>query len=82
MATSISSIRIPNELRDRLERTAKYLKKGKNWIINQALDEYLRKIDRDTLAVEARRQSLVASSAKAGEHPEFWEKVSDTRGWR
>jgi predicted DNA-binding protein len=82
MATSISSIRIPNELRDRLERTAKHLKKGKNWIINQALDEYLRKIDRDTLAVEARRQSLVASSAKAGEHSEFWEKVSDSRGWR
>ena len=51
MASSISSIRIPDELRYRLERTAKYLKKGKNWIIiNQALDEYLRKVDRETLA--------------------------------
>src|SRR5215475_2452900 len=82
MPTSISSVRISDELRYRLERTAKHLKKGKNWIINQALDEYLRKIDRDTLAVEAQRQSLLASSAEAGEHSEFWEKASDTRGWR
>jgi predicted DNA-binding protein len=82
MPTSISSVRISDELRGRLERTARYLKKGKSWVINQALDEYLRKVDRDTLAVEARRQSLLASSVEAKEHNEFWEKAPDTRGWR
>jgi hypothetical protein len=58
------------------------LKKGKNWIINPALDEYLRKVDRDTLTDEARRQSLAASSAEARGEAGFWEKVSDTRGGR
>jgi hypothetical protein len=42
-------------------RTARHLNKGKNWIINQALDEYLRKLDREALIAEARRQSLLAS---------------------
>ena len=82
MPSSISSVRMPDELRYRLERTARHLKKGKNWIINQALDEYLRKVDRDTLADQARRQSLAASSAEAREEAGFWERVSDTRGWR
>jgi predicted DNA-binding protein len=82
MSSSISSVRMPEELRDRLERTAKYLKKGKNWIINQALDEYLRKVDRETLAAEARRQSLLVSSVEQREPDEFWERISDTRGWR
>jgi predicted transcriptional regulator len=82
MPSSISSVRIPDELRYRLERTARHLKKGKNWIINPALDEYLRKVDRDTLTDEARRQSLAASSAEARGEAGFWEKVSDTRGWR
>jgi predicted DNA-binding protein len=82
MPTPISSVRLPDELRYRLERTARRLKKGKNWIINQALTQYLRKVDRDTLADEPRQQSLVASSAEAREHAWFWEEVSDTRGWK
>ena len=82
MATSISSIRLPNELRDRLERTARHLKKGKNWIINQAIDEYLRKVDREALAAEARRQSLLANSAAEHAQGDFWESIADTRGWR
>jgi hypothetical protein len=45
-------------------------------------DEYLRKVDPDTLADEVRRQSLVASSAEAREEVGFWEEVSDTCGWR
>ena len=82
MPSSISSVRIPNEFRDRLERTAKHLKKGKNWIINQGLDEYLRKVDQETLAAEARRQSLLVRSVEQREPDEFRERISDTRGWR
>ena len=81
MASSISIIRIPDEVRYRLERTAKYLKKDKNWIINQALDEYLRKVDRETLASEARRQSFLATRAAERRQGDFWESISDTRGW-
>jgi predicted transcriptional regulator len=72
---------MPDELRQRLERTARRLKKGKNWIINQALDEYLLKLDRDALAREARRQSLLAKSTEEGETA-FWENTVDTHGWR
>ena len=82
MPSSISSVRMPDELRYRLERTARHLKKGKNWIINQALDEYMRKVDQDTLAAEARRQSLLVSSIEQRESDEFWERISDTRGWK
>jgi predicted DNA-binding protein len=74
-----SSFRISIELRDKLEQTAKRLNKGKNRIITEALDEYLRKYHRDTLAAEARRQSLLASG---GAGDSFWEEQADARGWR
>jgi predicted DNA-binding protein len=82
MGSSTSSIRIPDGLRKRLERTAKRLKRGKNSIINEALDEYLRRIDREELAVEARRQSLLASEKDHHEETEAWARMADTRGWR
>jgi hypothetical protein len=50
-------------------------------MIIEALDEYLRKTSRETLAAEARRQSLLAS-AQPGKDDEFWEKLADTRGWK
>lgn len=81
MRSSTSSIRIPAELRDRLERTAKYLKKGKNSILVQALDEYLKKTDPVAFAEEARRQSLIAAAAAAKEDG-FWESIADVRGWK
>lgn len=80
MPSSTSSIRIPADLRERLERTAKYLKKGKNSIIVEALDDYLKRMDRGAFADEARRQSLIAA-ASAGQD-EFWESMADTRGWK
>jgi predicted transcriptional regulator len=79
--STTTSIRIPEDLRHRLERTARHLNKGKNWIINQALDEYLRKLDREALIAEARRQSLIASrDAENGD--DFWERAADNSGWR
>lgn len=82
MPSTTSSVRLPDALRRRLERTSRRLKRGKNSIITQALDEYLRKVDRQELAAEARRQSLLASQTDNQEDLEEWAKMADTRGWR
>ena len=71
MASSTSSFRIPDELKLRFEATARRMNKGKNWILNRALEEYLDRHGREDLAAEARRQSLLASR-----HP--WE---DQQAW-
>ena len=76
-----SSFRISEETRDRLEETAGYLGKGKNWIITRALEEYLDRVGRETLAKEARRQSLAASGAVT-EDEEAWAAQADTEDWR
>ena len=81
MKSSTSSFRIPEELRIRLEETARYLKKGKNWIINRALEEYLEKTNGEALAAEARRQSLLASAVTTEEEG-FWQDQGDDGGWR
>ena len=76
MGSSTSSFRISDELRARLEKTAKRLNKGKNWILNRALEEYLERHSRERFLEEARRQSLEASRREwKGEA--FWEKLSD-----
>ena len=68
-------------LRRRLEARARTLKKPKNWIITQALEEYLQDRNTATLVAEARRQSLLAS-ADVTEDETFWEKQADSAGWR
>ncbi len=81
MPSTTSSFRVSETLRARLEQTARQMKKRKNWIINQALDEYLKKVRRESLPAEARRQSLLASAAVAGDE-RFWGRQVDARGWR
>jgi predicted transcriptional regulator len=71
MASSTSSFRIPDELKLRLEAMARRMNKGKNWILNRALEEYLERHGRKSLAAEAQRQSLLA-----GQHP--WK---DQQAW-
>jgi predicted transcriptional regulator len=61
VASSTTSIRIPDDLKVRLESTARQMNKGKNWIIKQALAEYLQRHNMDWLRAEARRQSIAAS---------------------
>lgn len=81
MKSTTSSFRIPEDLRIRLEETSRYLKKGKNWIINRALEEYLAKNRLGALAAEARRQSLLASAVTT-EVEKFWQDEADEAGWR
>jgi predicted DNA-binding protein len=80
MSSTTSSFRISDELRIRFESAAAQLGKGKNWILNQALREYLERIREDSLALEARRQSLLASGRTAPE-AQFWAARADDRDW-
>ena len=81
MNSSTSSFRIPDDLRIRLEEMAHHMKKGKNWIINRALQEYLARNRYEALAAEARRQSLLASAVTT-EEEKFWQDQSDDGGWK
>lgn len=76
-----SRVRMSLELRKRLEQTARTLKRRKNWIITQAIEEYLQKWHKAALAAEARRQSMLVSAKTAGDE-DFWEEQADSRGWR
>lgn len=72
------SIRLPAELRDQLEKASHALHRGKNWIIKEAVQEYLVKHGHATLAEEARRQSILASQSEADKP---WDEDVDTSGW-
>jgi hypothetical protein len=39
-------------------------------------------VDREALAAEARRQSLLVRDAEAGDEDRFWENIADTTGWQ
>ena len=80
MKSSTSSFRISDDLRIRLERTARHMGKGKNWLINRALEEYLNKAGVEGLEAEARRQSLAASGVSTKDEA-FWQKQADTTDW-
>ena len=51
------------------------MSKGKNWIIKQALSEYLQRHDMDLLRAEARRQSIAASKKK-WKDAKLWEEAA------
>jgi len=69
----LTSFRISVELLVRLARTARHLKKGKNWIMNRALEEYLDREAGAALSADAKRQSLVASAITT-EDEQFWQE--------
>lgn len=75
VASSTSSFRIPDELKARLDQAAEQMKKGKNWIINRALEEYLERHSQEAFQAEARRQSLAASRHK-WKDGEFWDRIA------
>ena len=73
MPSSTSSFRISEELRHRLEITARSVNKGKNWVLTRALEEYLDRHSQVGLRAEARRQSQLASKSQ-GKDEALWEK--------
>lgn len=51
------------------------MNKGKNWIINRAIEEYLNRHSHAALKEEARRQSVLASHKKWKDEA-LWERIA------
>ena len=51
----MTSVRMPDELMDRLERTAEQLSRSKGWIIKDAVEEYLA---REELKQQRKQETL------------------------
>jgi predicted transcriptional regulator len=79
MHGTTTSIRLSPALREQLEAASHTLHRGKNWIIAQALVEYLGRLEYSTLAKEAQRQSLLSNQADAD--IQIWQDNTDTSGW-
>lgn len=77
-----TSIRLSPALRDQLETAAHTLHRGKSWIIVHALEIYLEKLHFNELAIEARRQSLLAAKEDNKKETKTWEDNADTTGWK
>jgi predicted transcriptional regulator len=73
-----TSIRLEPRLRRALERRAAKERRGKNWIISRALEEYLTREERSDLETEARRQSLLVSRQESGD----WVPDADFEQWK
>ena len=69
------------ELSNRLEQLARRLKRGKNSIITQALEEYLEKLNHAKFLEDARKQSILAS-VSPNQDEEAWLEHADTTGWK
>lgn len=81
LKATTTSVRLPPELRQRLEDAAHRLGCGKNCIVVRALEEYLAKGDDRAFVEEARRQSVRASEGVTPDQV-FWEEAADTTDWR
>jgi len=78
MTSVTSSFRMSKELQRELSAAAERAGKPKNAIIVDALAQYLRAMERQSLAAEARRQSELVSRH---EHDGGWYGLADTSGW-
>lgn len=55
---SITSVRMPDELMERLEHTAGRLRRSKGWIIKDAVREYVEREERKAKRLEETREAL------------------------
>lgn len=79
--STITSLRIKSDVKQQLELASKSLHRSVNWILNQAIHNYLLSLELSKLADEAKRQSLLASH-KANPDEKLWEENSDTTDWQ
>lgn len=79
MSGSITtSIRLSPKLRRALELKAKKEKRGKNWIISRALENYLEHDALFDLEAEAQRQSHIAAQQESTD----WATDADLCQWK
>lgn len=64
-----------------LERRARSTKRGKSWVIKEALELYLLGSSHDTLRQEARKQ-LLAASKRTPADAAWGEQGGDIDGWK
>jgi len=81
MPTATTSIRLPKELSQELAQRARATKRGKNWIIKEALELYLLGSSQDELREDARRQSLLASKRTPADAA-WAERDGDNEEWQ
>jgi len=53
-----TSVRMPEELIERLEKTAAQLRRSKGWVINDAVREYVDREERKARRLEETREAL------------------------
>lgn len=58
-----TTVRLPPDLKKKLETVARRQARGKSWIIQRALDEYLTRALTDGASAEIRRQCGAANRA-------------------
>ena len=81
-ASSTTSIRLPRELKRELERRARSTKRGKSWVIKEALELYLLGSSHDTLRAEARRQSILAGKHETKDDAHWTDQAAgEIEGW-
>ncbi len=76
----MTSIRLNHDIDEQLEQAAHTLHRKKNWIINEAIKNYLTQLQTTNLAKEARRQSILASKSATMEET-LWELSRDETDW-
>ena len=77
MSSTTTSVRLPEALRQRLDQQARRRRVGRNRLVVEALEEFLRGDAETGLREEARRQSLRAGKAETD-----WAAVAETDAWR
>lgn len=85
MATSTTvstSVRLPKELSRELARKARSTKRGKNWVIKEALELYLLGSAHDALRAEARKQSILASRHASKDEAAWLKPAAEIEDWR
>jgi predicted transcriptional regulator len=80
-ASTTTSIRLSKELKRELERKARSTRRGKSWVIKEALELYLLGSSHDALREEARKQSLAASKRTPADAA-WGEQGGDIDGWK
>lgn len=74
----ITSVRLTPQLRQQLDYLSHSLHKGKNWIIVQALQEFIQRSNYSVFVKEAQRQSLLARVAE--DQQQVWQDNTDISG--
>ncbi len=54
----VTSVRLTDELQDRLEQTAERLRRSKGWVISEALGEFVAREERQLERLERSRKAL------------------------